>query len=152
MARILIIEDNHYNIFMIMRALEGDGHKVFVGPPRLSKYSIATAKGVDLTIINRFLDGNNGWEIFNRIKETDGKADVMLYVLENCDPVSLKWLRTSIREALRCKEKKGKTDTHRALNEGGRSSNKTPLEDGMMRSQTVCRYIEIKGSDFCIGK
>ena len=110
MAHVLIIEDDGYRIFMIERALAADGHRFSACSsdthPSLLADMLAGGK-VDLVIINRFLAHGNGWDLFNRLKEQEThKKKIMLYVLEDCNLGTIKWLSTFVREALLCRQKK----------------------------------------------
>lgn len=109
MARVLIVEDDDYHIFMIKRALMAEGHE-FSSCSSSSHPSalmdMLAGSNNDLVLINRFLNHGNGWDIFNRLKEQDTQVEVMLYVLEDCNLATVKWLSASVREALLCRQKK----------------------------------------------
>lgn len=109
MARILIVEDDGYHIFMIKKALAADGHEVCTYPSNSQAFTLThllAVEKMDLVLINRFLSRGNGWDIFNQLKERDHEINVMLYVLQECTLASVKWLSQSVDEALKGRQKK----------------------------------------------
>lgn len=105
MARILVVEDEGYYIFMIRKALAAGGHNVCVYLPNHKSFTLPpTLAGgeMDLVLINRFLQHGNGWNIFNKLKENDPEIRIMLYVLQECNLASVNWLSASVNEALMC--------------------------------------------------
>ncbi len=105
MAQILVIEDNGYKLFMVKKALEADGHDVYVNWAKPIPIKTTTTGKMDLILISRSWGNENGWHIFNELKEKDNQAAIILYVLQDCNLASVAGLSKAAHEALRCSQK-----------------------------------------------
>jgi len=105
MAQVLIVEDNGYKLFMVKKALEADGHDVFVNLANRFPIQTTPMEEMDLILINRSWSKENGWNIFNELKEKGNKAAIILYVLQDCNLASVAGLSQTGQEALRCSQK-----------------------------------------------
>jgi DNA-binding response OmpR family regulator len=114
MARVLIVEEDNYRIFVLKKALEADGHEVSVNMAKHIPTQAHGAGGADLVLINWTLGNGKGWDVFNGLKDKDNKMALMLYALEDRNLGSVQWLRRSVREALACSQKQGQAEKARS--------------------------------------
>jgi len=76
MARILIIEDNEQNLYLVTFILEKSGHTVI--PARTGEEGIRAAQteNPDMVLLDVQLPGMDGYAVARRLKEHPAMADV----------------------------------------------------------------------------
>lgn len=120
MPRILYVEDNDDNVFMLKMRLElEDGFDVLVAGDGANGVAIAAAEGPDLILMDLNLPVMDGWEATRRIKADASTRDIPIIALTahamagdrekalaaGCDdfdtkPIDLERLLTKIRAVL----------------------------------------------------
>ncbi len=68
MARILYVEDNEDNIYMLVRRLGREGHEVLVARDGLEGIATAKTESPDLIVMDLVLPVLDGWEATRRLK------------------------------------------------------------------------------------
>jgi len=105
MASLLIFDDNNYRKYMLKKALEAENHDVrfskTVSTDDISEYGTP----VEIVLVNWFINNENGWALFNEIREKQKKCAVMLYALAVCNVGTLSGLVKALREATNCMAK-----------------------------------------------
>lgn len=81
MARVLYIEDNDDNVYMLTRRLERRGHEVLVAPDGESGITQALAELPDLILMDMGLPGIDGWEATRRLKADATTAAIPVIAL-----------------------------------------------------------------------
>lgn len=76
MTRILYVEDNEDNIFIIQRRLGKIGHEVLVAKDGLEGIRIARAEQPALIMMDLDLPRLDGWEATRRLKSTPETANI----------------------------------------------------------------------------
>lgn len=120
MPRILYVEDNDDNVFMLKMRLElEDGFDVLVAGDGANGVAVAAAEGPDLILMDLNLPVMDGWEATRRIKADASTRDIPIIALTahamagdrekalaaGCDdfdtkPIDLERLLTKIRAVL----------------------------------------------------
>ena len=81
MARLLYVEDNDDNVYMLRRRLERRGHRVSVAPDGESGIEQARAEQPDLILMDMGLPGIDGWEATRRLKAERSTAAIPVIAL-----------------------------------------------------------------------
>lgn len=81
MARVLYIEDNDDNVYMLTRRLERRGHQVSVAADGESGIDQARAEQPDLVLMDMGLPGIDGWEATRRLKADQVTAAIPVIAL-----------------------------------------------------------------------
>jgi two-component system, cell cycle response regulator DivK len=81
MARLLYVEDNDDNVYMLRRRLERRGHQVSVAPDGESGIEQAQAEQPDLILMDMGLPGIDGWEATRRLKAEHSTAAIPVIAL-----------------------------------------------------------------------
>jgi len=69
MARILYIEDNEDNVYMLRARLERKGHEVLVASDGAEGLAAAEQARPDLVLLDLSLPVMDGWEVVRRLKQ-----------------------------------------------------------------------------------
>lgn len=81
MVKILYIEDNEDNIYMVSRRLHRKGYEVLVARDGAEGLAQAKAQGPDLILMDLGLPVLDGWEVTRRLRETPETAAVPIVAL-----------------------------------------------------------------------
>lgn len=81
MARVLYVEDNDDNVYMLTRRLERRGHVVSVAPDGESGIELARADQPDVILMDMGLPGIDGWEATRRLKADERTAAIPVIAL-----------------------------------------------------------------------
>ncbi len=81
MARLLYVEDNDDNVYMLTRRLQRRGHEVSVAPDGESGIEQAQAEHPDLILMDLGLPGIDGWEASRRLKADPATAGIPIIAL-----------------------------------------------------------------------
>ena len=68
MTKILYVEDNEDNVYMLVRRLQRRGYEVVTAPDGASGVAVARAERPVLILMDLSLPGMDGWEAARRIK------------------------------------------------------------------------------------
>jgi CheY-like chemotaxis protein len=104
MAHIIVVDDDPSAAAFMKQVLASNGHQVTsVGE---GWGAIAdTIFRADLVLINQAYRHGSGWTLFNHLKKNSGKRALMLYFLETCTLVAVRWIVEAVDEALACTRK-----------------------------------------------
>ncbi len=80
MKKILLVEDNEYNITMMLSIL-GEAYDISVSTSAEDALSIIHQELPDLMIIDLYLEGMNGLEFCRAVKNSDYTASIPVIVL-----------------------------------------------------------------------
>jgi CheY-like chemotaxis protein len=119
MSRILYVEDNEDNVYMLSRRLKRHGFEVSVAPNGEQGVAMARAERPDLIIMDLGLPSLDGWEAAHLLKQSPATCSIPIIALSahamagdreraiaaGCDdydtkPVNLDSLLTKIRSLL----------------------------------------------------
>lgn len=81
MARVLYVEDNDDNVYMLSRRLERRGHQVSVAVDGESGIDQAQVEQPDLILMDMGLPGIDGWEATRRLKADQTTAAIPVIAL-----------------------------------------------------------------------
>ena len=81
MARVLYVEDNDDNVYMLTRRLERRGHQVSVAVDGESGIDQAQVEQPDLILMDMGLPGIDGWEATRRLKADETTAAIPVIAL-----------------------------------------------------------------------
>jgi two-component system cell cycle response regulator DivK len=81
MARVLYVEDNDDNVYMLTRRLARRGHQVSVAPDGESGIEQARAEQPDIILMDMGLPGIDGWEATRRLKADGDTAAIPVIAL-----------------------------------------------------------------------
>ena len=81
MPRILYVEDNDDNVYMLERRLRRKGYDVLVAPDGESGVDRARAELPDLILMDLGLPGIDGWEATRRMKADETTAGIPVIAL-----------------------------------------------------------------------
>ncbi|HLC42677.1 MAG TPA: response regulator [Methylomirabilota bacterium] len=76
MKRILVIEDNPQNLYLVRFLLEGQGHQVLEAADGANGISIAQQKRPDLILVDIQLPKIDGYEVARRLKADPKTAPI----------------------------------------------------------------------------
>lgn len=81
MAKILYVEDNEDNVYMLTRRLRRHGFEVVVATDGLDGVRVAERELPDLILMDLSLPGLDGWEATRRLKAADGTRSIPVIAL-----------------------------------------------------------------------
>ncbi len=81
MAKILYVEDNEDNVYMLTRRLRRNGHEVIVAADGEQSLAMARAEAPALILMDLSLPGMDGWEATRRLKATPETRDIPIIAL-----------------------------------------------------------------------
>ncbi len=81
MQKILYVEDNEDNVYMLSRRLKRRGFDVLVARDGEEGVAMATAQLPDLILMDLSLPGLDGWEATRRIKAADPTRSIPIIAL-----------------------------------------------------------------------
>lgn len=81
MARILYVEDNDDNVYMLTRRLGRKGYEVLVAPDGEAGVAAAAAQLPELILMDLGLPGIDGWEATRRLKADPATAGIPVIAL-----------------------------------------------------------------------
>ena len=81
MAKILYVEDNEDNVYMLTRRLRRNGHEVIVAADGEQCLAMARAEAPALILMDVSLPGMDGWEATRRLKATPETRDIPIIAL-----------------------------------------------------------------------
>lgn len=81
MKKVLVVEDNEKNLYLITFILERMGHRVVAAPTGEAGVDLAQAERPDLILMDIQLPGIDGLETTRRIRATDSGAQVPIIAL-----------------------------------------------------------------------
>jgi CheY-like chemotaxis protein len=81
MARVLYVEDNDDNVYMLTRRLERRGHEISIASDGESGIQQAMADQPDVILMDMGLPGIDGWEATRRLKADERTADIPVIAL-----------------------------------------------------------------------
>ena len=81
MPRVLYVEDNDDNVFMLSRRLQKRGYEILVASDGESGVEVATAEQPDLILMDLGLPGIDGWETTRRLKADALTASIPVIAL-----------------------------------------------------------------------
>ncbi len=81
MARILYVEDNEDNIYMLQNRLRRQGFDVLIARDGASGVEMAKAERPDLILMDLGLPVMDGWEASRRLKSDDATRDIPVIAL-----------------------------------------------------------------------
>ena len=81
MARILYVEDNEDNIYMLQNRLRREGFDVLIARDGASGVEMAKAERPDLILMDLGLPVMDGWEASRRLKSDDATRDIPVIAL-----------------------------------------------------------------------
>ena len=81
MTRILYVEDNDDNIFMLHRRLSRAGFEVSIATDGEQAIALATAEKPDLIVMDLALPKVDGWEATRRLKNQPATKDIPIIAL-----------------------------------------------------------------------
>ena len=84
MKRILVIEDNPQNLYLVRFLLEGQGHQVLEAVDGVNGISIAQNKQPDLILVNIQLPKMDGYEVARRLKANPKTAPIPIVAVTSC--------------------------------------------------------------------
>ncbi len=81
MAKILYVEDNEDNVYMLTRRLRRSGHEVIVAADGEQGLAMARAEAPALILMDLRLPVMDGWEATRRLKATPETRDIPIIAL-----------------------------------------------------------------------
>jgi CheY-like chemotaxis protein len=81
MAKILYVEDNEDNVYMLSRRLRRNGHEVIVAADGEQGLAMARAEAPALILMDLRLPAMDGWEATRRLKATPETRDIPIIAL-----------------------------------------------------------------------
>ncbi len=81
MAKILYVEDNEDNVYMLSRRLRRNGHEVIVAADGEQGLAMARAEAPALILMDLRLPVMDGWEATRRLKATPETRDIPIIAL-----------------------------------------------------------------------
>ena len=81
MAKILYVEDNEDNVYMLARRLRRSGHEVIVAVDGEQGLAMARAEAPALILMDLSLPVMDGWEATRRLKATPETRDIPIIAL-----------------------------------------------------------------------
>ncbi len=84
MARILYVEDNEDNVYMLHQRLAKEGHDVLVARDGVEGLRTANAELPDLIIMDLVLPELDGWEAARRLKADPKTKEIPIIALTAC--------------------------------------------------------------------
>jgi CheY-like chemotaxis protein len=81
MAKILYVEDNEDNVYMLTRRLRRNGHEVIVAGDGEQGVAMARAEAPALILMDLRLPVMDGWEATRRLKATPETRDIPIIAL-----------------------------------------------------------------------
>ncbi len=81
MAKILYVEDNEDNVYMLTRRLRRNGHEVIVAADGEQGLAMARAEAPALILMDLSLPVMDGWEAARRLKATPETRDIPIIAL-----------------------------------------------------------------------
>jgi CheY-like chemotaxis protein len=81
MAKILYVEDNEDNVYMLKRRLERAGFEVVVAPDGEQGLAVANDQRPDLILMDLSLPVLDGWEATRRLKAAEGTRAIPVIAL-----------------------------------------------------------------------
>ncbi len=81
MAKILYVEDNEDNVYMLTRRLRRNGHEVIVAADGEQCLAIARAEAPALILMDLSLPVMDGWEATRRLKAMPATRDIPIIAL-----------------------------------------------------------------------
>ena len=81
MPKILYVEDNEDNVYMLKRRLERDGFEVVVAPDGEQGLAVARDQRPDLILMDLSLPVLDGWEATRRLKGSEGTRTIPVIAL-----------------------------------------------------------------------
>ncbi len=81
MAKILYVEDNEDNVYMLTRRLRRNGHEVIVAADGEQGLAMARAEAPALILMDLRLPAMDGWEATRRLKATPETRDIPIIAL-----------------------------------------------------------------------
>ncbi len=81
MAKILYVEDNEDNVYMLTRRLRRNGHEVIVAADGEQGLAMARAEAPALILMDLRLPVMDGWEATRRLKATPETRDIPIIAL-----------------------------------------------------------------------
>ena len=81
MAKILYVEDNEDNVYMLTRRLRRNGHEVIVAADGEQGLAMARAEAPALILMDLSLPVMDGWEATRRLKATPETRDIPIIAL-----------------------------------------------------------------------
>jgi CheY-like chemotaxis protein len=82
--RILVIEDNPQNLYLVRFLLEGQGHQVLEAADGANGISIAQQKRPDLILVDIQLPNMDGYEVARRLKANPKTAPIPILAVTSC--------------------------------------------------------------------
>lgn len=101
MPHVIIMDPKPSVGLLLKRALEAEGYKVTISPALQGCDWWGRIPKADLVMINTISGQGSGWETYQRVKETDGKVAVMVYVMDQWDLATAKWVIEAVDEAMK---------------------------------------------------
>ena len=83
MAKVLYVEDNDDNVFMLKRRLERAGHQVIVAKDGLEGVRMAHDEAPDLIIMDLSLPGPDGWSASRELKASSKTRAIPIIALSS---------------------------------------------------------------------
>ena len=81
MTRILYVEDNEDNVYMLTRRLKKQGFEVLVAGDGMAGITAAEREGPDLILMDLSLPVMDGWEATRRLKEAPATRAIPIIAL-----------------------------------------------------------------------
>ena len=81
MAKILYVEDNEDNVYMLTRRLGRKGHEILVAGDGAAGVDMAIAEKPDLILMDLSLPVLNGWQATEKLKATPETKDIPVIAL-----------------------------------------------------------------------
>ena len=108
MSHVLIMDPNRSVCVLLKQALEAEGHRVSMTHTIQWRHAPDRFPKPDLVMINNADGDRSGWETYQRIKEQDGTAALMVYNLDQWSLSAAKWVIEAAHEALKSLIKPGR--------------------------------------------
>ncbi|MDD4970753.1 MAG: response regulator [Paludibacter sp.] len=74
MCKILIVEDDPANMFLYRKTLENSGHDIIMATNGDEACEIARKYNPDMILLDIYLPGKNGFEVFDELKSSGGRC------------------------------------------------------------------------------
>ena len=80
-ATILVVDDSPVNLQLLVRTLDGTGHRVLVATGGKSAIEIAARARPDLILLDVMMPGVDGFEVCRAVKENPATKDIVIIFL-----------------------------------------------------------------------